>query len=171
MKINEKETGTAAQSKIGTDFQRRNRIPETITRWLRNPWQKIKQFLKKNCCNLTQYLWQSKVTQAYTPGWKLRHTNKSRNLLIFPWSACQKPIFLEKEPKTRHLLMYEWWETFIIIFFKYLNNQSSRSNTVSNKYQMAKGLYTKGGWGKREGCFHLSGRKKKRIHICYVLIK
>lgn len=56
VKINKKEIGTAAQSKIGTDFQRRNRIPQTLTKWLRNLWQKIKQFLKKNCCNLTQYL-------------------------------------------------------------------------------------------------------------------
>lgn len=45
VKINKKEIGTAAQSKIGTDFQRRNRIPQTLTKRLRNPWQKIKQFL------------------------------------------------------------------------------------------------------------------------------
>lgn len=47
VKTNKKEIGTAAQSKIGTDFQRRNRIPQTLTKWLRNPWQKIKQFLLK----------------------------------------------------------------------------------------------------------------------------
>lgn len=47
----------------------------------------------------------------------------------------------------------------MIIFLKYLNNQI-KAQDPPPKYQMAKGLYTNKGWGKREHCFYLNGRKK-----------
>lgn len=123
------------------------------------PGKKSNSFLKKNCCNLTQYLWQSKVTQAYTPGWKLRHKQKPQFINLPLVSMSEAHLSGKKTPKLDDLLIYERWETFIIIFFKYLNNQIKVQDPPP-KYQMEKGLYAKGGWGGKEGCFYFNGRKK-----------